>query len=47
MVNSTTRYIKVIEAKATQAVQAAATPKTQRALSRALAEATQNSYFLY
>ncbi|MBV9887552.1 MAG: hypothetical protein JO119_13485 [Acidobacteria bacterium] len=36
MVNFATRYIKVIEAKAAQAVQTAATPK-QRALSRAFA----------
>jgi hypothetical protein len=47
MVNSATRYSKVIETNAAQAVQTAATPKTQRALSRAFAEATQNSYFLY
>jgi hypothetical protein len=44
MVNSTTRYIKVVE---TQAVHAAKAPKTQRALSRAFAGSTQNSYFLY
>jgi hypothetical protein len=44
MVNSAIRYIKVIEA---QAVQAANAPKTQRALSRAFAGSTQNSYFLY
>jgi hypothetical protein len=47
MVNSATGYSKVIAAQAAQAVQAAATPKTQRALSRAFAVATQNSYFLY
>jgi hypothetical protein len=47
MVNSATRYSKVIAVHVAQAVQAAATPKTQRALSRALAGATQNSYFLY
>jgi hypothetical protein len=47
MVNSAARYIKVIEATAAQAVQAAATPKTQRALSRAFAGSKQNSYFLY
>jgi hypothetical protein len=44
MVNSATRYIKVIE---TQAVQAPNAPKTQRTLSRAFAGSTQNSYFLY
>jgi hypothetical protein len=40
MVNSATRYIKVIDAQAIQA------PK-QRALSRAFAGSKQNSYFLY
>src|SRR5262249_6280752 len=45
MVNSATRYIKVIEANAAQAVQTAATPKTQRALSRAFAGPKQIPIF--
>jgi hypothetical protein len=44
MVNSATRYLKVIEVQATHAATA---PKTQRALSRAFAGSTKNSYFLY
>jgi hypothetical protein len=42
MVNSATRYIKVID---TQAVHAANAPKTQRTLSRAFAGSTQIPIF--
>jgi hypothetical protein len=47
MVNSATRYIKVIEAQAVHAANAPNAPKTQRTLSRAFAGPKQNSYFLY